>query len=288
MKKSEKKGAAPTTEVVSTAQNTTQNDYSIAPANPSSPLIVVEQLPIITERLRSVKEEVDRKTSQATALVCTEDNYKVIKQIRAALNKEFKTLEDQRKQVKEQVMAPYMAFESVYKECVSDAYKAADADLKRKIDEVEDAIKAHKEAYLLAEFDGLCEEYGIPEKFRRIGFYKIGMSDTETTLHYLAEEKAVNIRADLMLIESQVYKDEIALEYLNGVSASVAVTTVNARHEAIKKAAEEEAEKMLEEDPWSDILDTVSVTIRVRSTTAGIKRLKAFLEEHAYGYEVVK
>jgi len=286
--RSEKKGAAPTTEAASTAQNTTHDDYTMTTVTTSSPLIVVEQLPVITERLRSVKDEVLKKTTQAQGLVCTEDNYKVIKQIRAALNKEFKALEDQRKAVKEQVMAPYKAFEDVYKECVSDAYKAADADLKSKIDEAEAAIKAHKESYLLAEFDGLCDEYGIPEKFRNIGYYKIGMSDTESTLRYLAEEKAVNIKSDLMLIESQVYKDEIVLEYLNGVSASMAVTSVNARHEALKKAAEEEAEKMLAEDPWSDILDSVSVTIRVRSTSAGIKRLKAFLDDHAYGYEVVK
>lgn len=288
MSSEKRKGAVTTAEAEATAQNKMQLDYSMTPATSSTPLIVVEQLPVITERLRSVKDEVYKKTSQAQGLVCTEDNYKVIKGIRAALNKEFKALEDQRKQVKEQVMAPYKSFEDVYRECVSDAYKAADADLKAKIDEVENSIKAHKEDVFLAMFDELCEQYEIDPKYRKPGFYKIGMSDTEQNLYYMAEEKAVNIRAELMMIESQTYRDEILIEYEKGTSAQMAIIEVNNRHEALKKAAEEEAEKMLEENPWEDLLDTVTMTIRVRTTSKGAWRLTAFLNEHAYGYEVLK
>ena len=47
-------------------------------------------------------------------------------------SKEFKDVEQQRKAVKEQVLAPYMQFEEVYKQYISDKYKSADIDLKNK------------------------------------------------------------------------------------------------------------------------------------------------------------
>ena len=49
-------------------------------------------------------------------MVCTDENYKEIKKIRSALNKELAEFESQRKAVKSEVMTPYEHCESVYKE----------------------------------------------------------------------------------------------------------------------------------------------------------------------------
>ena len=53
-------------------------------------LIVIEQLPVIKEQLKLASAEVDKKVEEAMALVCTEDNVKIIKEVRASLNKEAK------------------------------------------------------------------------------------------------------------------------------------------------------------------------------------------------------
>ena len=83
-------------------------------------LIVVRQLPIIEEQLRKASDEIDEKVKNAVALVCTDENVKIIKDVRATLNKELKEFEDKRKQVKSEIMKPYEDFESSYKKYISD------------------------------------------------------------------------------------------------------------------------------------------------------------------------
>ena len=100
-------------------------------------LIVVKQLPEIEEHLKNVSLEIDKKVNEARSLVCTEENKQAVKNIRAELKKELEQFEIQRKAVKEKVLAPYMQFEEVYKECISDKFREADKDLKEKIDAIE-------------------------------------------------------------------------------------------------------------------------------------------------------
>lgn len=273
--------------VETTAADKTQNDNTMVPVEKSSPLIVVEQIPIISERLMTVKEEVHKKAEQAMSLVCTEDNYKVIKQIRAALRKEFDALEEQRKIVKAQVAEPYKQFEAVYKDCVADAYKAADADLKAKITEVEDAIKEQKRDLLWRLFIEYCEAKDIPERFRWMGEVKIGLSDSDTSINFMAQQRADEIWNDLRTISYQEYKDEILVEYANGMSASQAISNVMERHRALEEQAKADEEKALEDNPWDGVIGTQSITIRVRSTRAGLKALKEWLEEHDYNWREV-
>lgn len=64
-------------------------------------LITIKQLPQIEEHLKELSIEIDKKVKNAKSLVCTEENVKAIKQIRADLNKEFKEVEQQRKTVKD-------------------------------------------------------------------------------------------------------------------------------------------------------------------------------------------
>jgi len=56
-------------------------------------LIVVRQLPVIEERLRSVRAEIEDKTKEAMSLVCTEDTYRDVKKVRSELNRQFDALE---------------------------------------------------------------------------------------------------------------------------------------------------------------------------------------------------
>lgn len=63
-------------------------------------VIELQQLPIIVERLHSVKADIERRTAEATSLICTEETYKSVKDARAQLTKEFKEYEAQRTQRK--------------------------------------------------------------------------------------------------------------------------------------------------------------------------------------------
>ena len=126
------------------------------------PVITLKQLPIIEEHLQLVKANVENRTKNAMQLVCTEETRGDVKKIRAELGKEFAEMEEQRKRVKEAIMQPYNQFEAVYKECISDPYKRADAELKRRIDEVETGLKAEKVKEIQIYFAELCMANNLP------------------------------------------------------------------------------------------------------------------------------
>ena len=86
-------------------------------------LIIIKQLPIIEEKLKQISDEIEVRTTNALSLICTDSTVKEIKVLRADLNKDYKELETQRKAVKKEVLAPYEAFEEVYKKYVSDKFK---------------------------------------------------------------------------------------------------------------------------------------------------------------------
>ena len=71
-------------------------------------LIVIKQLPQIEEHLKDLSTEIDVKVNNAKKLVCTEETVKTVKQVRADLTKDFKNLEEQRKTVKEQILANFI------------------------------------------------------------------------------------------------------------------------------------------------------------------------------------
>ena len=176
-------------------------------------LIIIEQLPVIKEQLKKVSEEIDIKVENAKKLVCTEENVKTIKQVRADLNKEFKEVEQQRKMVKEQILAPYMQFEEIYKTYISDKYKSADNDLKTKISLTENELKAKKEQEIKEYFD----EYRTANNIDFITYgqarINVTLSASMKSLKEQAKQFIDKIVDDLKLIEAQEHKTEILVEY---------------------------------------------------------------------------
>lgn len=213
-------------------------------------LIIVEQIPVITEQLALVSAEIDRRIAAALALDCTEDSVKHIKAIRAALNKEKDTFEERRKQVKNAVMSPYETFESAYKEHVLDKYKGADAKLKTEIDKVESEIKRRK----LEEVKSYFDEYCLSVNVDFVNFDALGLNVTLTasvkSLKDRVKEFISRVVCDLTLIETQDRKAEILVEYRRSLNVSQAIKTVIDRHKAIEeqkaRAAQAEAHKQIE------------------------------------------
>lgn len=273
-------------------------------------LIEIKQLPIIEEQLKSVSDEIDKKVKKAKNLICTEESVKIIKQVRADLNKEFKELEIQRKSVKEQILAPYMKFEEIYKTYISDKYKNADMDLKQKINDTENDIKKQKQKEIIDYF----EEYKVANNIDFVTFEQAKINVTLTASKKSLKEQAKTfidkIIDDLELIKTQEYKDEILVEYKQTLNVSKSIQEVNNRH----KLLEEEKRKQLEEaQKQADIsikeqtlatkktLDNFIIkepTIEkqeqeeffvlkftVKATKTKLKELKEFLISGGYEYE---
>lgn len=260
-------------------------------------LIVVKQLPIIEEQLKTLSTEIDDKVSTALKMVCTDDTVKDVKKLRAELNKDFKELEAQRKYVKEQVLSPYQKFEEVYKTYVSDKYKEADQELKTKIDSVEDELKAKKEGEIKDYFN----EYAISQKLDWLDYSRSNINVTLTasvkSLKEQAKEFVDKVVDDLKLIDSQDDKEEITVEYYKDLNVSRAITTVKERKELLQK--EYERKEVIEQQKEADkeaiakveaistpVEEKVySMTFKVTGTIEQLKEVKKFLEDGGYRYE---
>ena len=278
-------------------------------------LIVIKQLPQIEEHLKDLSTEIDVKVNNAKKLVCTEETVKTVKQVRADLTKDFKNLEEQRKTVKEQILAPYMQFEEIYKTYVSNRYKEADIDLKQKIDSTENELKKQKEN----EIKDYFEEYKTANNIDFINYEQANINVTLTASKKSLKEQAKKfideIVDDLKLIETQECKEEILVEYKQNLNVSKSIQEVANRHKLLeeeKKKQEELKNKQLEEAQrqadmsiktqevaTKNALDNFVIEapkieeqeeiltppFKVRGTRSKLRELKRFLEDGGYDYE---
>lgn len=202
--------------------------------NEPEQLIVVKQIPIIIEKLESVKAEIEHKVNVACSMVCTDENYKEVKKIRSALNKELAEFETQRKSVKSEVMTPYEHFESVYKNCISGPYKQADSALKSKIEAIEQGLKQEKHDKSKAYFNEYAQTLGIDfVKYEQVGL-SITMTITLKKLRETIKAFLDKVMDDIKLIAVQEHKDEILYEYKQTLNVSAAITSVTERYKAIE------------------------------------------------------
>jgi len=277
-------------------------------------IIVVKQLPIIEEQLQAIKADVAPRVDAALRLVCTEDTVKTVKEVRAALNKEFKDLEDKRKQVKAVVLAPYEQFEAVYKDCVTEVYRNADNALRGKIDFVEGEIKDRKREEVAFYFEELREANGLDFLTFEMAKINITLSASMKSLKEQAKAFVDRVCDDLALIETQEHKEEILYEYKQSLNVSAAITMVSNRYKAIEEAKEREAEqRRVNEEAVQNAFEKIGISAReaaanvaaaakaltqptveekpltvsfkVTATRSKLKELKAFLNNGGYDYE---
>ena len=279
-------------------------------------LIVVRQLPVIEDRLRQIKQDVELRVGEVLSMACTEETRKAVKEARAALNREFGELEARRKDVKAAIMAPYDAFEKLYKECAADIYRDADAKLKSRIDDVERGLKRQKSEKVEAYFNeyrhslGICADH-VP--FAAAGI-TITISASEKALKTAAKNFLDRVSGDLGIIETQERNDEILVEYLRDLNLPRAMTAVSLRHKAMDAERERKQEAMehiasleratekieaavLEEavispptavappEEEADVAQVFSTSFKVIGTLDQLRALKQFLTKGGYEYE---
>lgn len=224
-----------------------------------SSLIQVKQIPVIIENLKSVKSEIEKKVNSACEMVCTDENYKEIKKLRSELNKEFSEFESRRKAVKSEIMTPYEAFETVYKDCVTNPYKKADSALKGKINATEQELKRVKYEKSMSYFEEYKKSLGIDFVTYEQVNLNITMSVSLKKLKETIKTFLDKVMDDLKLISTQPHTDEILYEYKRSLNVSASITTVSERFKAIEsEKARAEAEKAEREKAEQVMKDTIA------------------------------
>ena len=201
-------------------------------------VIELQQLPIIVERLHSVKADIEQRTADALSLVCTEQTYKSVKDARAQLTKEFKEYEAQRIAVKDKILEPYTEFEKVYRECITVPFQTADAELKRKITDVTSGIVAQKTDAVQEYYNELVAATGIDWMDDLTYRPKVNMSDSVTALKKQAKAFVDGIVSDAM--ESSA---EVMVEYRKNLDLPTAIKVVDNRHKALEEQRRLEEER---------------------------------------------
>lgn len=266
-------------------------------------IIVVEQAPVIKYSLLAqistqVKDKIE--SLDIDTLEPSEEALKTIKDTRSDLSKEFKTLEEQRKMVKEIVLKDYNEFEDNYKRLIADQFKTADAKLKTLVDSVEDGILSKK-------IDGLKAYFDEQNAYDFLGFEDLGLhiikSKSDKSIKEEIDAYIVQVATNLETIETLQNKERILAKYHMTKDLNLSISQVNLeiqREEAIK--AQQEAKKVQVEQTPAPVeqaqkvdLQTVKesleepeefrCTFTVFATKEQLKRMKQFLKDEGIKYE---
>jgi hypothetical protein len=267
-------------------------------------IIVVKQLPIITEQLRTISDQFKAKTEQALSLICTEETVKTVKEIRSEITKDFNEVEILRKTVKKKILEPYDEFERAYKSYITDVYLPADKQLKNKISEVEDVLKEEKRNQI----ENYFNEYLISKNIDFINFDNTNISVTLTaSLKSLKEQVKAFIDKvvdDVNLINTQEFKEEILVDYKKSLNVSQAIMNVVNRHKDIEaekvraeqirvieaqwKEASQKVDNITSFSPPKSKSDEIyEATFAVKATQEKLKLLKNFLVNGGYTFDTI-
>lgn len=269
-------------------------------------LIVVEQLPKITQQLQIISDEIDKEIENALSLDCTEESKQEVKKARARLNNINKTLDEKRKEVKRAILSPYESFEEIYDNLVRTKLNEADNTLKMRVEAIEKEQLNSKRDNLIGFAIEYFKKYNIPAY---VTFSDIGLNITLSASEKSLKEQIIafceKINQDLNLIKFEDYGVEIENEYsINGFDYAKAKLTVIQRYERLKELEErnrkqeelkEQREKIVEqvdeiiapieveEEPTTELLEC-TFTVWVESQEQ-LKQIKKFLEERKIKYE---
>ena len=236
-----------------------------APQEDSAALIAVTQLPVIEERLRSVKDAVELAVAEAQSMIATEETVQAVKDKRAELRKQFDALETQRKAVKAQIMAPYDRFNAVYDECVGGPFKAADVALKATVGEFEGQLKAECKSRLEGYFAELCAMEQIDflsfDQAMAIGGIKITLADckknTPRQLQDALASVVSRIAVDMERISRMDDAAEIMAEYKKCFDVGKSLDIINGRKKLIEVEKENAARRKAEQERRAAVVASV-------------------------------
>lgn len=190
-------------------------------------LITLKQAPIIIyEKIKAVGQQVETKIAELNLdnQLVTDETLKSAKNTRTTLRKELAVFEEQRKFIKEQVNAPYEAFEKAYKEHIKVHYDNADSTLKDKINQVENRLREDKIARIKEFFTELCLSQGIDFLiFERLPL-NITLSASDKSLKEQVTGFVSEVSKGLQLIDSLNEPDEFKAEILTDYKQTLDIT----------------------------------------------------------------
>ena len=151
--------------------------------------------------------------------------------------------------MKTAVMAPYEAFEAVYKKYVTDIFKPADIKLKARIDEVESSLLEKKKTDLKAYFQEAATSRNIDFLTFESLDIKVLNSDSMKKLKEQVDDALNRISGELAVIATLEYPEEILVEYKENLNLTNSILTVKSRKERLAAELQRKAEQQPVAEP---------------------------------------
>lgn len=247
----------------------------------------------------AMKAELDTKLERYRSLVVTEDGIKEAKEDRAALNKLKTAINDRRREIKRQCLAPYDAFEKKCKD-LTGMIDQASGSIDDQVKAFEEQEKAQKRQQLEEAWafvaDGLTEVIGFSQVFNPKWLNKT------VRLESAAQEmevKVSSIRKDIETLRSMKLSNEVPAlaKYYETLDLSAAIAE-NLRLQKLalaedqKKAPVQEPEMIVElRSPYEIVPPEEPKTIKVifYDTTAAFRaEMRALTQKYGVRYGGVK
>lgn len=208
-------------------------------------IAVVEQLPKIIDKMEEIGADLEKRLEELKLdeLVCTEETRKGITDLRTSLKKEQAEFENQRKNIKNEIMAPYEEFNKIYDANIKSKYTNAIAVLTEKIAVVENTIRENTRTKMIEFFEEKRNASNIkPEwlSFDELNT-KIGINQLTPKGELVKKVKdeindaVETIKTCIDAINSMQNKEEILVEYLKHKNLQMAIKEVNDRHEILNQ-----------------------------------------------------
>ncbi|MEG0764299.1 MAG: DUF1351 domain-containing protein [Oscillospiraceae bacterium] len=289
--------------VSNAADVTTLENTALCTAN-NEPLIILEQLPIITAHLQELAQEIDAKVDMANSLVVTAKSKQAAKELKSSLNKERDYYELVRKQIRKSILQPYDTFNAEYDRVIKGKYDTAEQVLKEKIASIESAEISKKETDLQEYFKECAESLHLDFiTFEQMNF-KINLTVTLTALKKDCKERVDGIAADVAAISRMVENTEILVEYKKNFNLAESVSMVAAQEQSeliaaakvdsvVNNAPACETAVQADEPLQAPIVtplreDTVmSLSFKVIAPISKLKILKQYLIDGGFNYEPI-
>lgn len=257
-------------------------------------IAVVEQLPKIIDKMEEIGTDLEKRLEELKLdeLVCTEEARKGITDLRTSLKKEQAEFENQRKNIKNEIMAPYEEFNKIYDANIKSKYTNAIAVLTEKIAVVENTIRENTKTKMIEFFEEKRNASNIkPEwlSFDELNT-KIGINQLTPKGELVKKVKdeindaVETIKTCIDTINSMQNKEEILVEYLKHKNLQMAIKEVNDRHEILNQVQRDyeavEEIQVQEEQAIEKVEEVLSAPIEVSN---GQMTIDDFEEEEKTG-----
>lgn len=270
-------------------------------------VVRVDTLPVIFQQLELVGSYVDGELLKVKELECTEENKNEVKKIRANINSLIKQFEDKRKEIKKQVLDPYNQFNDKYEEEVKIKLEEASAELKTKIDDIENEQLKEKSNevcdFITENIDAnhLRSVLTIDEVIE-YGKLKINLSTSLKSLKEDAKTFIERVANEVKLIELEDTPSNLLYEYgRNGFDLTKAKLTLIERQREIEELAkkrEQVEEVVVKEEEIAEYIEEITapkeviqedeileVTFTVRGTKPQLLEIKRLIVELGVEYK---